>query len=121
MCLCSFMAAEYDDLPEPVKREVQAFADINVAWLKKTLLPSDRVMGVPWRTSAPAFCTSKPSLPPLARSRPAQPAALIASPSTTSFSVSKRNSAPLHASTAKPRSPSAAFSRPHWLLGRYNS
>jgi TetR/AcrR family transcriptional regulator, transcriptional repressor for nem operon len=37
MCLCSFMAAEYDDLPEPVKREVQAFADINVAWLKKTL------------------------------------------------------------------------------------
>ena len=37
MCLCSFMAAEYDDLPEPVKKEVQAFADVNVAWLKKTL------------------------------------------------------------------------------------
>jgi TetR/AcrR family transcriptional regulator, transcriptional repressor for nem operon len=37
MCLCSFMAAEYDDLPEPVKREVQAFADVNVAWLSRVL------------------------------------------------------------------------------------
>jgi TetR/AcrR family transcriptional regulator, transcriptional repressor for nem operon len=37
MCLCSFMAAEYDDLPEPVKTEVQAFADINVAWLVRML------------------------------------------------------------------------------------
>ncbi len=37
MCLCSIMAAEYDDLPDPVKREVQTFADINVAWLSKLL------------------------------------------------------------------------------------
>ena len=37
MCLCSFMAAEYDDLPEAVKEEVQAFADVNVAWLSKVL------------------------------------------------------------------------------------
>ncbi len=37
MCLCSFMSAEYDDLPDPVKHEVQAFADINVAWLGKAL------------------------------------------------------------------------------------
>jgi len=37
MCLSSFMAAEYDDLPEVVKKEVQAFADVNVAWLGKTL------------------------------------------------------------------------------------
>lgn len=37
MCLCSFMAAEYDDLPDPVKVEVQAFADVNVAWLAKML------------------------------------------------------------------------------------
>jgi TetR/AcrR family transcriptional regulator, transcriptional repressor for nem operon len=35
MCLCSFMAAEYDDLPETVKTEVQAFADVNVAWLTR--------------------------------------------------------------------------------------
>lgn len=37
MCLCSFMAAEYDDLPEAVKQEVQTFADVNVAWLSKVL------------------------------------------------------------------------------------
>jgi TetR/AcrR family transcriptional regulator, transcriptional repressor for nem operon len=37
MCLCSFMAAEYDDLPEAVKKEVQTFADVNVAWLSRLL------------------------------------------------------------------------------------
>ncbi|SIN82541.1 transcriptional regulator, TetR family [Singulisphaera sp. GP187] len=37
LCLCSFMAAEYDDLPELVKNEVQTFADINVAWLSRVL------------------------------------------------------------------------------------
>jgi TetR/AcrR family transcriptional repressor of nem operon len=37
MCLCGFMAAEYDDLPEAVKREVQTFADVNVAWLARML------------------------------------------------------------------------------------
>jgi TetR/AcrR family transcriptional regulator, transcriptional repressor for nem operon len=37
MCLCSFMAAEYDDLPEAVKKEVQTFADVNVAWLSRML------------------------------------------------------------------------------------
>lgn len=37
MCLCSYMAAEYDDLPEGVTKEVQIFADVNVAWLSKVL------------------------------------------------------------------------------------
>ncbi len=37
MCLCSFMAAEYDDLPEAVKQEVQVFADVNTAWLSRLL------------------------------------------------------------------------------------
>lgn len=37
MCLCGFMAAEYDDLPDPVKVEVQGFADMNVAWLSEVL------------------------------------------------------------------------------------
>ncbi len=37
MCLCSFMTAEVDDLPEAVKAEVQAFADVNIAWLTKML------------------------------------------------------------------------------------
>ena len=37
MCLFSFMAAEHDDLPDTVKTEVQAFADVNVAWLARML------------------------------------------------------------------------------------
>ena len=37
ICLCSFMAAEHDDLPDMVKQEVKAFADVNVAWLAKNL------------------------------------------------------------------------------------
>ena len=37
ICLCSFMSAEYDDLPEPMKKEVLAFADVNVAWLTRVL------------------------------------------------------------------------------------
>ncbi len=37
LCMCSFMAAEYDDLPDAVKKEVQAFADVNIAWLSKVL------------------------------------------------------------------------------------
>ncbi len=37
MCLCSFMATEYDDLPEQVKQEVRTFADVNVAWLSGLL------------------------------------------------------------------------------------
>lgn len=37
LCLCSFMSAEFDDLPEPVKKEVQTFADVNVAWLSEVL------------------------------------------------------------------------------------
>jgi TetR/AcrR family transcriptional repressor of nem operon len=38
ICLCSFMTAEFDDLPENVKREVETFTDVNVAWLSKTLV-----------------------------------------------------------------------------------
>lgn len=38
MCLSSFMAAERDELPGPVLKQVQAFADVNVAWLTKLLV-----------------------------------------------------------------------------------
>ena len=37
MCLCSFMTAENDDLPDVVKVEVLKFVDVNVTWLAKTL------------------------------------------------------------------------------------
>ncbi|WP_407529507.1 TetR/AcrR family transcriptional regulator [Methylobacterium oryzisoli] len=38
LCLCSFMSAEYADLPEIVQREAQGFADVNIAWLAKVLV-----------------------------------------------------------------------------------
>ena len=38
ICLCTFMSAEFDDLPDEAKTETQVFADINIAWLKKTLV-----------------------------------------------------------------------------------
>lgn len=38
LCLCSFMSAEYADLPEVVQREAQGFADVNIAWLGKVLV-----------------------------------------------------------------------------------
>jgi TetR/AcrR family transcriptional repressor of nem operon len=44
ICLCSFMAAQFDDLPDLVKTEVQAFTDVNIAWLKKTLIAA-KVVG----------------------------------------------------------------------------
>lgn len=37
ICLCSFMAAEYDDLPAEVQAQIQVFADVNVAWLANVL------------------------------------------------------------------------------------
>ncbi len=43
ICLSSFMAAEYDDLPDPVKIEVQGFADVNVTWLSKLLVDASVV------------------------------------------------------------------------------
>lgn len=37
LCMSSFMAAEYQDLPEVVQQEVKAFADANVTWLTQVL------------------------------------------------------------------------------------
>ena len=42
MCLCSFMAAEYDDLPQQVKVEVQRFADVNIEWLIRALIAAGK-------------------------------------------------------------------------------
>ncbi|OYU87439.1 MAG: TetR family transcriptional regulator [Bradyrhizobiaceae bacterium PARB1] len=37
ICLASFMTAEYDDLPDAVKKEIRTFTDINVNWLSQAL------------------------------------------------------------------------------------
>ncbi len=42
LCLCSFMSAEYADLPDAVRHEVQTFADINVAWLDTVISAIDQ-------------------------------------------------------------------------------
>jgi TetR/AcrR family transcriptional repressor of nem operon len=46
MCMCSYMAAEYDDLPDLVRKEVQTFADVNVAWLAAALESASVVVPV---------------------------------------------------------------------------
>ena len=38
LCLGSFMAAEHEDLPDTVKQEVLAFANVHVAWLTRVLI-----------------------------------------------------------------------------------
>jgi TetR/AcrR family transcriptional repressor of nem operon len=40
LCLSSFMAAEFEDLPDQVSKEVKAFADVNVKWLAEVLADS---------------------------------------------------------------------------------
>ena len=69
MCLCSFMAAEFDDLPDPVKQEVQAFADINVAWLCRTLAAADIVRAEEIRPRAQAILAAVAGAQLMARSR----------------------------------------------------
>jgi TetR/AcrR family transcriptional regulator, transcriptional repressor for nem operon len=45
MCLYGVMAAEYGDLPDEVRQEVDAFSRANVAWLMKLLAPRHPELG----------------------------------------------------------------------------
>jgi len=69
MCLCSFMAAEYDDLPDTVKTEVQAFADVNVAWLARMLAAAAAVPEKQCETRARAIFAAVAGAQLMARSR----------------------------------------------------
>jgi len=69
MCLCSFMAAEYDDLPEAVKREVQTFADVNVAWLSRLLSAAAEVSADKREQRARAIFAAVAGAQLIARSR----------------------------------------------------
>jgi TetR/AcrR family transcriptional repressor of nem operon len=55
VCLASFMSAEYEDLPEIVRVEVKAFAQVNIAWLKKTLIDANVVSAEDGETRAEAI------------------------------------------------------------------
>jgi TetR/AcrR family transcriptional repressor of nem operon len=69
MCLASFMAAEVDDLPGPVKQEVQAFADVNVAWLGRMLTDAGLVEAADADLRARALFAAVAGAQLLARSR----------------------------------------------------
>jgi TetR/AcrR family transcriptional regulator, transcriptional repressor for nem operon len=69
MCLCSFMAAEYDDLPDAVKQEVQAFADVNVAWLCRLLTAAGMVSAEESAPRARAIFAAVAGAQLIARSR----------------------------------------------------
>lgn len=69
MCLASFMSAEYDDLPEIVQKEVQAFADVNVEWLRKTLIAAKVVASKDAKRRASAIFAAVVGAQLLARGR----------------------------------------------------
>jgi len=69
LCLASFMAAEYEDLPDAVKTEVQAFADVNVAWLSKVLVAAGMVADKDSEPRARAIFAAVAGAQLMARSR----------------------------------------------------
>ena len=69
ICLCSFMAAEYDDLPDPVKHEVQTFSEVNIAWLSKELLASKLVKAQQCQSRAKAIFAAISGAQLVAKSR----------------------------------------------------
>ncbi len=69
LCLCSFMSAEYDDLPEPVKKEVRAFADVNVDWLSRVLVAADLAKAAESEARARAIFAAVAGAQLLARGR----------------------------------------------------
>lgn len=69
MCLSSFMATEYDALPEQVLKEVQAFADVNTAWLREQLVAAKLVEPKDSETRARAIYAAVAGAQMIARSR----------------------------------------------------
>jgi TetR/AcrR family transcriptional repressor of nem operon len=69
MCLSSFMATEYDALPEQVLKEVQSFADINTAWLREQLVAAKLVELKDGETRARAIYAAVAGAQIIARSR----------------------------------------------------
>lgn len=69
LCLGSFLGAEFDDLPEEVKKEVQSFADVNVAWLSKVLSTSSLVSDGENESRARAIYAAVAGAQLMARSR----------------------------------------------------
>lgn len=69
MCLSSFMATEYDALPDQVLKEVQAFADVNTAWLREQLIAAKLVKPKESEARARAIYAAVAGAQIIARSR----------------------------------------------------
>ncbi|MCJ2090373.1 TetR/AcrR family transcriptional regulator [Methylobacterium sp. E-005] len=69
MCLSSFMATEYDELPEPVLKEVQTFADVNTAWLSEHLIAAKLASPAEGESKASAIYAAVAGAQIIARSR----------------------------------------------------
>ena len=69
ICLSSFMATEYDELPEPVLKEVQAFSDINTDWLRNQLVAAKIVKPADSEARARAIYAAVAGAQIIARSR----------------------------------------------------
>lgn len=69
ICLCSFLAAEMDDLPDEIKSEVRKFAQINVAWLKRMLVSQATIPRKECSSRAEAIFAAVAGAQLIARSR----------------------------------------------------
>lgn len=69
MCLSSFMATEYDALPDEVLKEVQAFADVNTAWLREHLVAAELASPAEAESRARAIYAAVAGAQIIARSR----------------------------------------------------
>ena len=69
ICLCSFMAAESDDLPDDVMKEVRTFAEVHVAWLSKVLSAANVVGSIERDQRARAIFAAVAGAQLIARSR----------------------------------------------------
>jgi TetR/AcrR family transcriptional repressor of nem operon len=69
MCLSSFMATEYDALPEQVLKEVQSFTDVNTAWVREQLVAAKLVEPEDGETRARAIYAAVAGAQIIARSR----------------------------------------------------
>ncbi len=69
LCLGSFLGAEYDDLPELVRKEVQTFADVNIEWLRQQLVEAALASEAEGNERARAIFAAVAGAQLLARSR----------------------------------------------------
>ncbi|MEC3909634.1 TetR/AcrR family transcriptional regulator [Sphingobium sp. CR2-8] len=69
MCLCGLLGAEYDELPDPVKDEIEGFVEDNVSWVAGMISASRAVSQENARSRALAIYAALSGAQLIARSR----------------------------------------------------